>query len=170
MSFFNARGDYEEKRHVDNEINELKYEVPDDLPKPTEEEYMAALLRLAAEAERTKKKKFQVPGKDRDDDEEESFLEKMGLHIDDDVVFPETDEEKVLAALGRKWKVNVRTLLRLIQASRFLTNSKHTIVLYFAQTSGRLLDVFGNASAIHPLISRSICSPSGFGSAPCPGV
>lgn len=139
-----------------NIINELKYEIPDDLPKPTEEEYMAAILRLAAEAERTKKAKFHVPGQDDDDDEKEGFLEKMGLYTDDEVVFPETNEDGVLKALGRKRKVNLRTLLRIIQASRFLTSSKHTVVLYFAQTSGRLLDVFGNASAIYHAVRLGV--------------
>ena len=129
---------------------------PDDIPhepERTEAEYSDAILNLCVKVDETKNNKFRIPG---DPEEEESFWERLGLDYDDDVEFPETTEDEVKKALGRKWKANIRTLLKLAESEQFLTSSKHTIVLYFALTSGRLLDIFGNGSAIYHAIQLGI--------------
>ena len=130
--------------------------IPDDIPRDPErtmEEYNDAILNLCVKVDETKGNKFRIPGTN---DTEESFLEKMGLYYDDDVEFPDKTENEVKDSFGRKWKRNLRTLLQLAESVKYLTSSKHTIVLYFALTSGRLLDIFGNGSAIYHAIQLGV--------------
>ncbi len=140
---------------IANIKNTIPDDIPDDIPRDperTEEEYNNAILNLCVKVDETKGNKFRVPGSDV----EESFLERLGLYYDDDVVFPETTEDEVKLSLGRKWRRNLRTLLKLAESEKFLTSSKHTIVLYFSLTSGRLLDIFGNGSAIYQAVQLGV--------------
>ena len=137
-----------------NDKAKIATDIPDDLPKPpmTEESYRASVLKLCSKVDETRANKFQIPGKQ----EKKGFLEQQGLYYDDTVQFPDTDEDQVVRSLGRKWRENIHTLLGLASSVRHLTNSKHTIVLYFALTSGRLLEIFGNSSAIYNAIQLGL--------------
>ena len=144
-----------EQGSTNNIKNTIPDDIPDDIPRDPErtaEEYNDAILTLCAKVDETRGNKFRVPG----GADEESFWERLGLYFDDDVEFPQTTEDEVKLSLGRKWRRNLRTLLKLAESEKFLTSSKHTIVLYFALTSGRLLDIFGNGSAIYHAIQLGV--------------
>lgn len=137
-----------------NDKDKIATDIPDDLPKPpmTEESYRASVLKLCSKVDETRANKFQVPGTQ----DKKGFLAQQGLYYDDSVQFPDTDEDQVLRSLGRKWKKNIKALLALSSSVKYLTYSKHTIILYFALSSGRLLEIFGNSAAIYNAIKLGL--------------
>lgn len=120
----------------------------------TQEEYVARVLALAAEAHRIKDNKSIFSTK-KTENEKKPLPET--LINEEKRIFPlmEITRGSLSSLLGRKWKNSLLPVLCLCELYKFRTSTKESTILFLPTTSKYLTDVFGNARNVSNAIKRS---------------